>query len=222
MVVLALCLTCLWETSIAAPFSAEGSARGSVLVGPPETDDWFCSQPFTFENLQNGLGFSQNYSWMVADDYYVTTPHQGFTMMLWAIYSYSAPDDFVVQIRSDNPVGGPGPVAYTGEPDQVHHEETGYSQWGYSLWCTEIDLYMYYPPGKNWLALQAVSYSACYWLAGLQQWNDMSYFSDNNGSTWTSSEEEFGAPYEQFIVLSGWPLALERESWGQIKALFHW
>lgn len=58
MVVLALCLTCLWETSIAAPFSAEGSARGSTLVGPPETDDWFCSQPFTFENMEVGLGFS--------------------------------------------------------------------------------------------------------------------------------------------------------------------
>lgn len=222
MVVLVLCLTCLWETSIAAPFSAEGSASGSALVGPPETDDWFCSQPFSFENMEVGLGFSQSNFWMIADDYYAGTPHQGNLIKIWAVYSVVLPDDFVVQVRSDNPAGGPGQVFFANEPDQVYHEDTGYSQWGYTLWYTELHLYMQYPAGKNWLAIQALTSTQSYWLAADQQWSDMSYFSSNNGATWISSEQSYGTPCEQFMALSGAPLALERESWGRIKALYHW
>lgn len=214
-----LCLVFLQEaplSALASPCAVEDITHQVLRIG---SEDWLCSQSFNYENLQNGLGFSQNHIWMMADDFYSVYAEWLFRVEIWAIYSESNPQSILIQIRSNN--SGPGPVIESGNSSYLTHQNTGYSQWGYPLWYSDMSVaYLDFPAGKSWLALQTIGTGTNYWLAANQQWADMSYFSQDGGYTWTSSQQEWGIPYEQFMILNRWNPALERNSWGGIKALF--
>ncbi len=71
-----------------------------------------------------------------------------------------------------------------------------------------------------WLVLQTVTGTGPdYWLAGPNANGGMTYFSDNGGSSWQSSQNAWGAPYDQFMIISG-TVSLSRDTWGTIKTLF--
>jgi hypothetical protein len=207
---------------------------GHIAAGPPGTsvilepsmDDVICTQAFLFENLANGLGFSSANSWMLADDLFcVQYGEADITHIeLWAIYSSTACTGFNIQLRSDTGGSGPGSISQSTVSSSVEHSNTELYQWGYPLWHTEITLQddMQFPSSaKYWLVLQTTGGAgAHYWLAADQTWADMTYFSQDNGNTWTSSQAEWGTAYEQFMIVSGMWLSMERESWGSIKALF--
>jgi len=203
-------------SALATPLASPVSGSPSLRL---ESEDWLCSQPFSFESVQNGLGFSQNHDWMMADDFYNLYVWDLFRIEIWASYAESNPQSILIQIRSDN--SGPGSIIESGISNSLNHQDTGYSQWGYPLWYTDISVsYIGVPIGKNWLALQTIGTGNTYWLAADQQWADMSYFSDSNGGIWSSSQAVWGTPYEQFMILNRYTPALERNSWGGIKALF--
>lgn len=214
-----LCVFILLETPRSASFTplAPSCACSPVII--PCSEDWLCSQPFNYDNLANGLGFSTNHYWMMADDFFSMYGDWMFRIEIWAIYAESNPQGILIQIRSDN--AGPGSVIESGTSNSLNHQDTGFSQWGYPLWYTDISVPgLDVPAGKSWLALQTIGTGNNYWLASGQQWADMSYFSQDNGYTWTSSQQTWGTPYEQFMVLNRWFPSLERHSWGAIKALF--
>lgn len=201
-------------------------APGASITLEPSQYDVICTQPFVFENLANGLGFSSGNNWMIADDLFCV--YYGWAdcsiIELWAIYSAAACTGFNIQLRTDTGGAGPGAVWQSTTSSSVEHSNTGLYQWGYSLWHTEINMwgYLTFNSGiKYWLALQTTGGAgAHYWLAADQTWADMTYFSQNNGGTWTSSSAEWGTAYEQFMIVKGMWVSLERESWGSIKALF--
>lgn len=191
------------------------------LLGDPPWEEYCCSQPFVYENLANGLGFSSPNSWMVADDF--TSPNSGWIdkIEIWAIYASGNATGFNMQLRADGG-SGPGSIVSSHTSTACTHANTGFTSWGYPLYYTEITAptFWFTYGTKYWFALQTTGGAgAHYWLCANQTWADMTYFSDDNGVSWTSSEEEWGAPYEQFLILTGY-LPLERESWGGIKALF--
>ncbi len=192
------------------------------LLGDPSWEEYYCcSQPFVYENLANGLGFSSPNSWMVADDF--TYPSGGYIdlVRIWAIYASGNATGFNIQLRADSGAG-PGSIVSSHTSTACTHANTGYTNWGYPLYYTEITTpqISFVAGTKYWFAMQTTGGAgAHYWLAANQTWADMTYFSQNNGSTWSSSQAEWGEPYEQFLILSG-NLQLERESWGGIKALF--
>ncbi len=194
-----------------------------ALLGAPQWEEYICcSQPFVYENLANGLGFSSPNSWMIADDFN-SALYSGYIDMIevWAIYSSSNCTGFSIQIRHDTGAG-PGSIFGSTTSASVSHTNTGFTNWGYPLWHTEIEPIqsLYFADEKYWLALQTTGGAgAHYWLCANQSWADMTYFSANNGNSWSSSQTEWGAPYEQFMILSA-DVALERDSWGGIKALF--
>lgn len=215
-----LCVLTLQEASLsglATPSAVSDVTHQALQIS---SEDWLCSQAFSFESLQNGLGFSQNNDWMMADDFYSMYEWDYlFRIEIWAIYAESNPQGILIQIRSD--IAGPGSIIESGTSNSLNHQDTGYSQWGYPLWYTDISVSnLEFPVGKSWLALQTTGTGNAYWLAADQQWADMSYFSSSNGGSWSSSQAMWGTPYEQFMVLNRWFPALERNSWGGIKALF--
>jgi hypothetical protein len=219
MSALILCLVILQE----APLSAPATPSAVSDVGHQDlqiaSEDWLCSQAFTYESFENGLGFSQNNGWMMADDFYSMYSWNLFRVEIWAIYSESSPQSILIQIRSD--LSGPGSVIDSGTSNSMNHQDTGYSQWGYPLWYSDISVFpLEFPAGKSWLALQTIGTGNNFWLAADQQWADMSYFSSSNGGSWSSSQSVWGTPYEQFMILNRYSPALERNSWGGIKALF--
>jgi len=198
------------------------SPEMSLLGGLP-WEEHYCSQPFVYENLANGLGFSSPNFWMVADDF--TSPTSGYIdlVQIWAIYASGNATGFNIQLRADSGAG-PGSILSSHTSTSCTHANTGFTSWGYPLYCTEItyfNLPIFFLGGtKYWFALQTTGGAgAHYWLCANQTWADMSYFSANNGYNWSSSQFEWGTPYEQFMILTGY-LQLDRSSWGEIKALF--
>jgi hypothetical protein len=184
-------------------------------------DDVFCSQVFVYANLANGLGFSAPDGWMVADDF--TYAQDGYInyIQIWALYTSGNPTGFNIQLRADAP--GPGSVVSSHSSTSCMHYNTGYYSSGYPLYQTDItvDNIAFIAGTKYWIAIQSTGGGGShYWLATNQTWADMTYFSPDNGTTWISSEVEWGTPYEQFMVISGEVTALSRGSWGAIKALF--
>lgn len=192
-------------------------------AGNPRLEDQYCYQPFVFENLINGLGFSSPNSWMIADDFN-TGLYIGYIDMIevWAIYSSSNCTGFNIQVRHDTGGTGPGSISGSTTAAGVYHTNTGYTNWGYVLWHTEIEPLqpLFISDEKYWLALQTTGGAgAHYWLSANQTWAEMTYFSSNGGNTWSSSQATWGTPYEQFLVVTG-NVPLERDSWGRIKVLF--
>lgn len=186
----------------------------------PEYFDVICSQPFEYVNLAQGLGFGGNNGWMLADDFTPVDQGNINCYEIWAIYSQGIPSNMRIQMRSDT--GGPGSIMTDFTTSQVSHINTGLFSWGYSLWYTEISPGVTFTANegtKYWVCLQTVGVYNSYWLCANQQWADQSYFSSDDGATWTSSQSSWGAPYELFMILSD-IVALERNSWGGIKVLF--
>jgi len=199
-----------------------GHINAETIVPEITGDDVFCSQVFVYANLTNGLGFSSPNSWMIADDFtYAMGGYIDF-IQIWAIYASSNATGFNIQLRADGGAG-PGSIVSSHTSTACTHANTGYTQWGYPLWYTEITTpdIAFTAGTKYWIAMQTTGGAgAHYWLAANQAWADMTYFSANNGSSWNSSQAEWGVPYEQFMILSGEVSALTRDSWGSIKSLF--
>jgi hypothetical protein len=218
-------MTMLIFVMLASLVSPQGEPpeHGGVLnpsMSPPDYVDVVCSQPFVYANMDNGLGFSSNNSWMIADDFTPVAQANINCFEIWAIYASGNPSSILVQFRSDS--SGPGTVLDDYTTTELSHENTGLSSWGYPLWYTVISPGITFTASqgtKYWLCLQTTSGGTSYWLCALQMWADMSYFSQNNGSTWASSQSTWGTAYEQFMIISD-IVSLERDTWGGIKAMF--
>ncbi|MFO7627259.1 MAG: hypothetical protein R6V62_08385 [Candidatus Fermentibacteraceae bacterium] len=198
-----------------------GHINAETITPEIAGDDVICSQVFVFGNLVNGVGFSSPNSWMMADDF--TYAEGGYIdfVQIWAIYASSNATGFNIQLRADGGAG-PGSIVSSHTSTAVTHANTGYTSWGYPLYYTEITVgnIDFIAGTKYWFAMQTTGGAgAHYWLACNQAWADMSYFSQDNGSSWQSSQAAFGAAYEQFMILSG-VTSLTRDSWGSIKSLF--
>lgn len=211
----------------AAAFAADTELGhvGAITPGiSPDTDADIVSQPFDFGTLQNGLSCSSQYTRMMADDFTPATAADLAMVDIWMIYSSSQASTIKFQARNDNS-GSPGStVEWETDCSNLTHTDTGFSQWGYDLIYTEavIDPGSYFSPTPGvcyWFVVQTQSTGNDFWLCTNQTWAEMSYFSDNNGDTWTSSQGMWGTAYEQFMVLMT-PTALQRSTWADIKALF--
>jgi len=184
-------------------------------------DDIICSQPFDYGTLINGVGFSSPNSWMIADDFTYAMDANIDQIEIWAIYASGNATGYNIQVRNDGGAG-PGTVYASGVSSGVVHTNTGLSQWGYPLWYSVIDADLDFVGGSTyWLAMQTTGGAgAHYWLATPNVYDDMTYFSQDNGSTWQSSQTAWGAPYDQFMIISGFNNSLTRDSWASIKTLF--
>lgn len=208
--------------SLVSPQGEPSEHRGvfSPSMSPLEYEDVVCSQPFAYADLANGLGFSSNNSWMIADDFTPAAQSNINCFEIWVIYASGNPSSMLIQFRSDDT--GPGTILYDFTTTELFNMDTGLTSWGYTLWYTIISPGITYTVSqgtKYWFCLQTTSGGSSYWLCAQQMWADMTYFSQNNGSTWSSSQSTWGQPYEQFMILSD-IVSLERDTWGGIKALF--
>ncbi len=216
--------------SAGAAFAAETSlgnlGNGAVtLPGQfPGTDDVITSQPFSFENLRNGLGFQD--TWMLADDITPAGDARITSIEIWDCYGGSQMTGLKVQIRADGGSGPTGDPLYSYETTDITHTTTGLFAWGsfeiFDVVATIDHASAYSPtPGtKVWFCLQATGCSSiAYCCACYQTWGDMCYFSEDNGANWRSSEGEWGNAYEMFMILEG-EAALTTDTWAGIKSSF--
>jgi hypothetical protein len=190
----------------------------------PATDGVIVSQPFVYENMTNGLGCSASNSWMIADD---TTPPSDSPFQYWqywVLYTGSTATTWKIQVRND--VTGPGAsVLWTWDVTGVTNTSTGLFGWGYLVYSVAAN-----PPGpwynygagtKIWLCFQSLNGSGTtYFCAVNQTWADQCWFSQNNGTSWTSSTSNWGVPYELPMIIIGYGALLERDTWGSIKSTF--
>lgn len=209
------CLLLLILTSI---FS---NNLGHIPTPPivPEMAEEICYQPFNYFMVTNGLGFSKTQHWMMADDFTCNQSGCIESIQIWAVYPQAFPETFNIELRNSSEEG-PSTIVNSYATRPCVHTNTGYTMWGYPLYHTEIlDMEISFEANtKYWLAIQSVGGSgAHYWLATPQIWADLSYFSDNDGDTWTSSLIEWGYAYEQFFIADGYT-NLHRTSWAEIKS----
>lgn len=204
-----------------------GNGSGSTIIPGhfPGTDDVITSQPFAFENLQNGVAFSTSNNWMMADDITPAGDAQITDIEIWDCYAGPQMTELKVEIRADGGSQPTGAAIYSFSTTAITHTTTGLYAWGsYELFdvVATIDAASAYTPTpgtKVWFCLQATSSSAAYWLCTFQTWGDMSYFSGDNGATWSSSQAEWGYAYEQYMILEG-ESALTADTWAGIKSSF--
>ncbi len=185
-------------------------------------EDIICSQPFNYSALANGLSFLGANGWMMADDFTYDQDAYIDFIEIWAIYAGGNPADYNIEFREDTGGSGPGELYESFNATGVDHTNTGLTQWGYQLWYSEItvDPQSFTGGTKYWLAMQTSgSAGNDFWLSANQTWADMNYFSQDNGTSWTSSQGMWGTAYECFMILSG-GTSLTRDSWGAIKTLF--
>jgi hypothetical protein len=192
-------------------------------IDSPTTDNVAYQQPFVNPPL-NGLGFAAYYSWMLADDFELTQHVDIASLELWAIYAGGNATSIKVQFRA-NSSNTPGAVIWEQTSTTLAHAFTGYQAWGYNLMHTGVTLAQPYFWGnaatRYWLSMQTVGGSAAdYWLAGAFAAYTMNYFSQDNGSTWTSSQSAWGTAYDSYFVLIQSPTGLDRTTWGDIKTSF--
>lgn len=193
-------------------------------IGFPSTDDAIVSQPFLFRNMTNALACNASSSYMIADD---ATPAGSMPLGIFqfcALYTGSVATTWKIQAR--NHAAGPGTtVLWTAEIGNVVNTATSLYAWGYPLFAcvatpTTGQLYSPVAGTKIWLCFQSLNGSAMtYFCAANQTWADQCFFSQNNGSTWTSSTAQWGVAYELTMIVST-PVALEHDTWGSIKSTF--
>ena len=188
----------------------------------PGTDDIVCSQPFDFATLQNGLGCNSANSWMLADDIMNTTGEMLDMLEVWMIFTGSGASQYNFALY-EAALDAPGSsVFWSIAETNITNTDTGLSNWGYAIWHSVVQFAAPVEvPGSvtYWFALQTESSSTDYWLCTDQKWADETYFSTDNGASWSSSTVNWGAPYEQFMILQV-IMALDRCTWGEIKAVF--
>ncbi len=199
-------------------------------VGEPTqgTDGFLFEHPFDYGILTNGLAVSAGNMWAMADDFIAPEDYQLELIDLWMIYTDGNTDVLDFEIRSDT--GGSGPDAnllWEAAIADLTHEDTGYTNWGYVLWHTIAPLSeeQYFRADGEvcyWLVIQSHGMGTDYWLCSDQcMGNNMSYFSQDDGLSWTSSYDQWGMAYDQFMLLDGTAQgALDSETWGTIKAIF--
>jgi hypothetical protein len=223
MKITALIVVLLAGLALAAPPSQLGHLNQELIPVGVSLEDVICSQPFVFANLVNGVGFSQPNSWMIADDFTYAVDGYIDNIEIWAIYASASCTGFNIQLRSDSG-SGPGAIVQSTTSGTPYHENTGLSQWGYAIWYTEVaptDNITFTGGTKYWFAMQTTGGAgAHYWLCTSQTWADQTYFSQDNGGSWITSQAAWGEAYEQFMILSGAETSLTRDSWGAIKSLF--
>lgn len=196
--------------------------QGAFIGHFPSTDDVIVSQPYNFAGMTNGLGCNASSSWMIADD---ATPSSSALMGVfewWALYTGSAATTWKLDIRNNGT--GPGTTVLWTQNLTVVNTSTGLYGWGYLVYnCDANAVSPYYAPvagTKIWLCYQSSNGSATtYFCAANQTWADQCYFSQNNGTSWTSSTGSWGTAYELFMIVTT-PTALERDTWGAIKSTF--
>jgi hypothetical protein len=197
-----------------------GAIEAQFGVPAVAGDDVICSQPFDYATLINGVGFSSGNSWMIADDFTFGSDANIDLIEIWAIYASGNATGYTIQLRADGT--GPGAIYTSGVSSAVTHTNTGLSQWGYALWYSAISADLDFVGGPTyWLAMQTTGGAgAHYWLATPNVNGDETYFSADNGATWSSSTTNWGAPYDQFMIISGLETSLARDTWASIKTLF--
>jgi hypothetical protein len=206
-------------------YSAVGETPGGIgdtgTVSPSFTEDGLIyGLPFVYEDLEDAPMFMAPY--MVADDF--TCNNSGYIdfIEIWAIYIAGGgrPSNYNIELRR-NGASGPGSIISSHASTSANHTNTGYTFLGHSLWYTEITVDNIFFNGgtQYWLAIQTTGNTGWHgWLCTTQTWGDMTYFSQDNGLLWVSSQSHYGTAYGQFMVLSG-SVGLSRNSWGAIKML---
>jgi len=188
----------------------------SVVAG----NDIICSQTFNYATLINGGGFNSGNSWMVADDFTWAVDDNIALIEIWAVYVSSNATGYNIQLRIDGT--GPGDIYTSGASTFVVHENTGLVSWGYPLWYSAISADLDFVGGHTyWLAIQTTGGAGShYWLASNNVYGEETYFSADNGFTWTRSSNQWGQALDQFMIISGPYNSLSRDSWASIKTLF--
>ncbi len=210
---------------------ADDSNLGRIEpVGQPAggTDGFLFEHPFDYNILTNGLGITASNMWAMADDFIPAEDYDLRLIYLWAIYSDGNTETLDFELRTDT--GGSGPdtgLLWQVSVEDLEHEDTGYTNWGYVLWYTTAVLSeeQYFRVIRDvtlWLVVQSHGMGTDYWLCSdLCMGNNMSYFSQDDGISWISSYDQWGVAYDQFMILDGEPIgALDSETWGAIKAIF--
>jgi hypothetical protein len=208
-----------------AAAAAPGLLGGIVDAEPVFPDysgsDLIYGLPFVYEDLEDAPMFMAPY--MTADDFTCTNSGYIDFIEIWAIYVAGGgnPSNYNIELRNTS-AAGPGSIVSSHASTSANHTNTGYTYLGHSLWYTEITVdNIFFAGGTGyWLAIQTTGNTGWHgWLCTTQTWGDMTYFSQNNGASWESSQSHYGTAYGQFMVLSG-SVGLSRNSWGAIKTLF--
>jgi hypothetical protein len=186
----------------------------------PGRDDTLVSQPFVYEYVWNTWPCYSGIDYMLAEDCYPVTGYQITDVYVWMVFSSGIPVtqyNLGLQCDSDGPDGS---FIWLSSETDISNTVTGYSGWGYEFWCSHISIAdppTLYAGSTYWFCLQAESTTGVYWLFRNNQpaWGELAMMSEDNGISWSIPTWEFGT----FLVIQGTTTSLERQTWGEIKAV---
>ncbi|OPL18418.1 MAG: hypothetical protein AVO35_06125 [Candidatus Aegiribacteria sp. MLS_C] len=184
------------------------------------TDAIVFDQGYSFAALVNGYQHIQ-----MADDFILSADASIQNIRMWVIYVSTPPTSYDLAIAQDNGDSDPNTATTIwSENVPCTHVDTGDDQWGYDIWETtfeisETDVYPSLTAGvRYWLIFNFTATE--YWLVEDPVWGSYAWTSD--GSTWyrTDSPSTFDYAADAFFQLYDTPVALDRETWANIKTMF--
>jgi len=155
--------------------------------------------------LENGVAVYPGNNWISADDFIISggDGEIDYVLLYWLqLYTVSSLD---ITFRDDNS-GSPGSVLETIGASGWSMTTTGDSQWGYSIYEVEapLDSTFAFTDGDHyWWHVTINSGGFVYMCCQANSYDDMVYFSDTGGSSWSSSQSEWGAAYDFLFTLEG-------------------
>ncbi len=192
------------------------------------TDGLLFDHSFDFDQLKEGIPVSYSDLMACADDFIPEEDYVLEVIELWMVYDDGNTAILDFEMRNDTGGHGPGTTTlWAAVVEDLTHVDTGYQFAGSVCWHTTATI----PPDQQfranadkcyWLAVQSYGEGHDFWLVSDQcMGNDMCYFSADDGLSWIPSIDQFGHPYDCFMVLDGTAQgALNSETWGTIKATF--
>ena len=210
-------LTCMALASHVTDFGH--ISGGEESFNPTDTGLNLYEQPYNFAALTNGLYCHSSGGNACADNFQLSMDATLEMVTFWTVHSSTHPNDMSLAIYEDSG-SFMGTMIWSDTVSEVNITETftDDQSWGLDLWRIDLQLepdqYVNLTAGQQyWLYMTVLnSTGPDGWLVCDPTYTLLMWQYDM-GSWWQM-------PYDAFFGLSGCYLALESETWGNIKGFF--
>lgn len=222
-------LVIIMATVFAAYDMELSSGQHTESVGPVSSDGTAYSQTWDVNNATHGFSIYGAGDRWVCDDFILSGDWELDQVVVWMIWTGEMGSAMNIIFSEDD--GSLDPNSATDVwSEMVACENVFVEEWEssggtiydiYKVTCTiSADAYPVLSDGVTyWMEIQADVVDNCFVMVSDNYIGSSCWYNDGSG-IWVISEDAFGYDSDMFFDLFGNNLALESDTWGNIKTLF--
>ncbi len=198
VLVLCVCVAFAAESDLGQIEAPGGSV--SFYIPPP---DVLYDTGYDYGSLITGVPTAPGPGWVSADDMVFEDDVSIDMITAYILVNQTVPDSFDIRFWEDSG-NGPG-YEIDSAPCECELISTGQYAFGYLIYRADMVLDTVYEleAGHYWFAGGYTS-GYWYWVVQLNSYDDMVYFSTTGGSSWVSSQYQWGTARDFFFTVEGY------------------